>query len=512
LADEQSTAQRKETILDALGDVVSKVRMRLGEPSESLRKFHTPLARATSGSFDALRAWSAGIKAQQEAGYAAAIPLYERAIKLDPHFARALYSVGLYYRDAQQEGRARDLLSKAFAQRERASARERFRIDGLYYSFVTVEYTKAVETHQQWMQAYPRDEKAVSSLASFYGDVCEYEKSIALFRRARQMAPNNFIIHEDLVELLAASGQFDNAREAYQEMRRRGLDDDAPHVYMYSVDFLQHDTKEMAQEAAWFEGKPLFQHEVLSEHADAEAYMGHLVRARELTKEAVQSALAADNREQAAAWQLNSAWREEVFGNRREAGEQAIRALSIAPESREGSAIAAIILARTGDTARAGALAKDLESRYPQHAVVQSYWLPSIRAQIDFTEGRLAPALRELETAKRYDPLLPQVAYYSHMPSVVLRAEVYLALHQPEEAVKQWETILQWPGIVQLSATAPIAKLKLARALALQAGTGESAARARARTTYQEFLSLWKDADADIPVLREAQVEFAKLQ
>jgi tetratricopeptide (TPR) repeat protein len=512
LAQAQSTAQGKDKVLDALGEAVSKLRVQLGEPLESVRKYNTPLSHATTASFEALREWGVGIRAQQEKDAAAALPFFEKAVKLDPNLASAIYSLGIIYRNWEQEARAREFFTKAFALRQRASVRDRFRIAGLYYSFVTVEYEKAVGTYREWMRTYPRDEKAVANLGSFYGDVCEYEQAIAQFSKARRMNPNDVIAHEDLIEILTATGQFGKAREAYQEMQRMKLDDDSPHVELYSVGFLEHDTNEMAQQAAWFEGKAQLQHELLSEEADAEAYAGHLYRARELTAQAVQSALRADNREQAAAWQLNSAWREEFFGNTREAHEQAVRALAIAPDSREGEATAAILLARTGDIPKASAIARDLEKRYPLHAVVQSYWLPCIRAQIALASKHPASALQHLKKTAPYDTLFPQVTFYSHMPSVVLRAEAYSAIGQPAASAKQWETILENPGIVQLSATAPVAKLQLARAYAFQLGIVNSSAHTKARTAYQDFLSLWKDGDPNIPLLKEAKAEFAKLK
>jgi tetratricopeptide (TPR) repeat protein len=512
LALAQSTAQGKDKVLDALGEAVSKLRVQLGEPLDSVREFRTPLSRATTTSFEALQAWSAGITAQKEKGAAAAIPFFEAAVRLDPNFASALFDLGLTYRNSQQEALARNLFIRAFAVRSHASARKRFSIEGLYYSFVTVEYERAVETYRQWRRIYPRDERPVSNLGSFYGDVCEYGQAIAQFKEARRMNPKNFIVHEDLIEILTAAGEFEEAREAYSEMLRMKLDDDAPHVYMYSVAFLEHDVKEMGNQAAWFNGKPDVQHEILSEQADTEAYDGHLARARELTTQAVQLALSAHNSEQAAAWLLNASWREDLFGHIREAHDQAVRALEMAPDSREGEAMAAILFARTGDVPRATVAAEDLEKRYPDHPVVQSYWLPCIRAQIALTQKDPSLALRLLRTAVHYDTLLPQVAYYSHMPSVVLRAEAYSALGQPTAALKEWKGILKYPGIVQLSATAPIARLQLARASARQAvGTG-NAARTEARTAYQDFLSLWKGADSNIPLLKEAKAEFTKLQ
>jgi len=512
LADQQSPAQDKEKILDALGEAISEVRMQLGEPVESVRTFNTPLSRATSGSFEALRAWNAGIRAKQERGDGAALPFFESAAQLDPNFASALFSIGVIYRNTSQEGRAREFDTKAFVQRDRGSVRDRFRIAGLHYSFVTVEYAKAVETYREWAKAYPRDEKAIMGLGSFYGDVCRYGEAVAQFTKARRMDPNDVIAHDDLIEMLMATGQFAKVREASLEMQRLRLDDDTPHIFMYSVSVLVGDTKEMDQQAGWFAGRPQFQHELLSEQADAEAYNGHLARGRTLTKQAVESALRADNKEQAAAWQLNSAWREDLFGNTKEAREQALRALEIAPDSREESAVAAILLARTGDTARANSIAKDLDQRYPVHAVVQAYWLPCIRAQISLANKQPASALQQLERARPYDTLFPQVAYYSPMLSVVLRAEAYLALGQLAAAAKEWDIVSQHPGITQLSATAPISKLQLARASALQARSSDSSARAKARVAYQEFLSLWKDADPDIPALKDAKAEFAKLE
>jgi hypothetical protein len=283
------------------------------------------------------------------------------------------------------------------------------------------------------------------------------------------------------------------------------LDDDAPHVYLFVVAFLENDEKEMANQVAWFNGKAEVQHEILSEQADAEAYKGHLARGRELTRQAVESALKAHNKEQAAAWLLNAAWREELFGNPQQARAQAARAMEIAGDSREGEALAAILFARTGDVARATGAAEDLNKRFPDHPIVQSFWLPCIRAQVALMQKSPGRALELLQMAARYDSLLPQVAYYSPMPSVVLRAEAYAAAGQPAFAAEQWEKILNTPGIVQLSASAPVARLHLAQAYAKEND------RKRTAAAYQNFLSLWKDADSNIPILKKAQAEFAEL-
>jgi tetratricopeptide (TPR) repeat protein len=239
-------APGKDQILDALGDAVGKLRVQVGEPPESVREFRTPLSRATSASFGALKAWSTALQKQQGGadlaeGSHAALPLLEAAVTLDPNFASALFTIGLIYRDALQEARARDYLIRAFMRSDRSSVRERFRNAGMYYSFVTVEYEKAVKTYTEWIKAYPRDERPISNLGSFYGDVCRYEEAIEQFRQARKMNPSNVIYHEDLMEILTAVGRFGEAREAYQEMLRMKLDDDAPHVFLYAIAALQHD-------------------------------------------------------------------------------------------------------------------------------------------------------------------------------------------------------------------------------------------------------------------------------
>ena len=235
LAQTQATAQSKDRVLDGLGEVVRQLRVQLGEPLETVEKFTTPLPRATTASLEALRAWSAGIRAQQDKGDGAAVPFLETAIKLDPNFASALFRLGLIYRNSGREARGREFWNKAFALRGNASIREKFNIAGAYYSFVTVEYDKAVETYREWIKSYPRDERPVSNLGSFFGDVCEYEQAIAQFTEARRMNPRNATVHEDLIEILTATGQFGKAHEAYQEMQRMKLDTDAVHVFMYSV-------------------------------------------------------------------------------------------------------------------------------------------------------------------------------------------------------------------------------------------------------------------------------------
>ena len=500
----------RDGVIDALGEGVRRLRRDVGEPAASVEHFHTNLSRATSASVEALEAWSAGLRTWREQGPVAAFPALEKAVRFDPEFAAATYDLGLAYRNSGQEERARELFTRAFTGRDRASTRKRLQIAAQYHAFVTVDEHLAQEAFEAWTTGYPRDYKAVSNFGSFYGDVCRYPEAIALFERARDMAPTDVVVHEDLMEMLLAVGEFQRAIAVYDDIRRRHLDDDSPHLYRYVIAALDGDPQTMESQVAWFRDKPDLQHEILAEQADAAALAGHLHRARELTDQAVAAARASGNAEQSAAWLLNAAWREALFGNEEEARAATLQALSAAPSSREGEATAAIILARTGDGARAERLLADIERRYARHSVMRSYWVPTIRAQLALKGGAAAAALKELAAAERLDLLYPQVFFYSLMPSVVLRAEAYLVSGQPQRAAEQWQIVLRHPGIVQLSATETFAKLGLARTYAHgvvhRASSGTSA-----RAAYQSFLASWQRADPDIPLLIQAQAEEARL-
>lgn len=509
LAHEEFTAYR-ERLIDELGRAAERLRVDLGEPRASVQRYSTILSNATSASFEALEAWASALALWRSEGAAAALPLLQKATDADPAFTAATYDLGLAYRNSGQEERARELFTRAFAARDHASTRKRFSIAAQYHAFVTVDEARAVESFKAWIRSYPRDYKAVSNLGSFYGDICRYPEAIAQFELARRMNPADVVAHEDLMEMLTAVGEFAKARGVYQDIMRLSLDDDSPHLYLYVIAALENNTAEMASQSAWFVGKKDLQHEILSEEADAAAASGQLTRARELTEHAVGSALGAGDVEQAASWLLNAAWREELFGNAEFARAQALRALTLAPASREGEATAAIILARAGDSARAKSLVADIERRYPNHSVMQSYWLPTIRAQIALKARDARTALAELHRAEPLDLLYPQVFFYSLMPSVVLRAEAYMLDGESGRAVEQWRTILQNPGIAQLSATVPIARLQLARSYAASSRGGPP--DSRAGEAYQEFLRRWDAADPGIPVLAQARAEFAQLR
>jgi eukaryotic-like serine/threonine-protein kinase len=507
LAQEQATAPGKEKVLDALGEAASKLRSELGESLASVQRFDAPLAQETTPSLEALKAQSLARKAEHEKGSAAALPFFMHAIELDPNFATALEGVGIMYSNLGQIARSTQYLTQAFNLREHASEREKLHITSMYYMNVTGELDRAVETFREWQENYPRDDVAYTNLGSLYATEGKYEQSVEQTRAGLRLNPDNVIAYENLIGDLAYLNRFDEARQAFQEAMDRKLDDDQPHLNLYAIAFLQGDEKGMAQQAAWFEGRPELEHEILALESDTASYSGHLRTARELTERGVQSALRADNKEAAAAWQLNGAWREALFGNIDDARREATTGLALAPESRDDSALAALVLSRTGDRARALALTQTLSKRFPLHTLVQSYWVPVIMAQDALAGKGSAAAIEKLRAvAPPLDLNTPSNSYSSCLYPIYLRGEAYLAAGQGSAAAGEFQRILDHKGLVWNCPAGAVARLQLGRAYAMQGDT------AKAKSAYQDFLTLWKDADPDIPILKEAKAEYTKLQ
>ena len=506
LAQEQATAAGKEKVLDVLGEAAAKLRAQLGESLASVQKFDAPLGQETTPSLEALKAESIGRKIEYEKGSAAALPFYQHALDLDPNFAIALEGVGIMYGNIGQPTRGQEYLSKAFALRDRASEREKLHITSMYYMTTTGELDKAIETFREWEENYPRADIAYTNLGTVYATEGKMEQGTEQTREGLRLNPDNVIAAENLLGFLVGLGRFDEARQLYQQTMARKLDDDTLHNVLYGVEFIERNPKGMAEQAAWFEGRPELQHEILALESDTEAYAGHVGKARELTRRAEETALRSDNKESAALWQLNSAWREAAFGNLEEAKREAAAGLALAPDSRDVQQLAALVLARAGDTVRARALAQELAKRYPLHTVVQSYWLPTIQAQMALNAKDAESALAQLRNAANLEyGLTVSNANNSCLYPTYLRGEAYLAAGQ-EGAAAEFQKIIDRPGIVWNCATGALAHLELGRTYAL---AGD---KAKARVAYQDFLTLWKDADPDIPVLKEAKAEFAKLQ
>jgi DNA-binding winged helix-turn-helix (wHTH) protein/tetratricopeptide (TPR) repeat protein len=514
---EQVTAASKEKVLDALGEAASKMRGELGESLATVQKFDVPLEQATTSSLEALKALSLGKKASDEKGAAAGLPYDQRAIELDPNFAMAYRAVGIDYTSLSELGRASGYFTKAFQLREHASEREKLTITAEYYSYATGELDKAAKTFQEKIQSYPREDPAYVNLGIVYALQGQHEKAAEITRQAVRLAPDAVSEYEDLANYALAMQRFDETRRIIHEAQSRKLDDYLLRNVVYALGFLASDSAAMAEQQQWFAGKPEFENVGLALASDTEAYGGHLGKARELTKRAVDSANRADSKENGAVWQANAALLQAAYGDDAGARQSAAAALKLAPESRGVESEAALAFALAGDMKRADSLAQDLGKRYPLDTQMQSLWLPAIQAQLALDKKNPALALSTLQAASPIEfGYVPFVMNISCLYHVYIRGEAYLATGQGSPAAAEFQKILDHSGIVWNCWTGALAHLGVARANALESSTSQGAeadaARGRALAAYKDFLTLWKDADPDIPILKQAKVEYAKLQ
>ena len=517
LAEEQVTAASKEKVLDTLGEAASKLRTELGESLATVQKLDVPLSEATTSSLEALQAYTLGRKAVNEKGSAAALPYDQRAIELDPNFAVGYNAVGGDYVSLGELGRASDYFTKAFQLREHASEREKLGITANYYQNVTGELDKAAQTYQEEIESYPRVSAGYGSLGIVYNAQGKYEKAMEMERQAVRLAPDQLVIYGNLAGYTLALQRFDETRQIIQEAQARKLDSDILHNDLYALAFVNSDSAAMAEQQQWYAGKPDYENEGLALASDTEAYGGHLGKARELTKRAVDSAIRADNKEAGAIWQENAALEQAAFGNPAEARQSAAEALKLAPTSQGVEVEAALAFAMAGDTARAESMAQDLGKRFPLDTQMQSLWLPAIQAQLALGRKNPAAALTALQAASTIE--LGSISFLNNVSCLYptyVRGEAYLAAGQGKEAAAEFQKIIDHSGIVWNCWTGALAHLGVARAKALQARTSQGAdadaARVRALAAYKDFLTLWKDADPDIPILKEAKAEYAKLQ
>ncbi|HLJ88461.1 MAG TPA: hypothetical protein VKZ53_16695 [Candidatus Angelobacter sp.] len=518
LAQEQITAASKEKVLDALGEAASKIRGELGESLVTVQKFDVPLYQATTSSLEALKAYSLGGKAYHEQGAAAALPYSQRAIQLDPNFAMGYNEVGNDYLSLAELSRAKENLSKAFELREHTSEPEKLAITTDYYQLVTGELEKAVQTYREWIESYPRNFTAPLGLGNVYTAQGQHEKPADAYRESLRFTSDSVVPYENLANSLLALQRFDDARQIIQQAQARKLDNFIFHNALYALAFLRSDSPAMEEQQQWFAGQPDVEHFGLSLASDTEAYAGHLGRARELSKRSIDSAIRADSKESGAIWQDNAALREAAFGNAAEARQAAAEALKLGPYSQGVGVEAALAFAMAGDAARSESLAKDLNQRFSLDTQMQSLWLPAIQGQLALEGKNPADALSALHTAAppiEFGSIL-FVNYVSCLYPTYIRGEAYLAAGKGDAAAAEFQKVLDHSGIVWNCWTGALAHLGVARANALQARTSQGAdadaARVRALAAYKDFLALRKDADPDIPILKQAKAEYAKLQ
>ena len=504
LVKEQVEASGKEGVLKALGKAASDLRGKLGESLTSVQKADVPIVAATTPSISALKAYSLGRRIGYAKGDAVAVPYYQRAAELDPNFALAYLELALLYSNLGESTRASENARKAFDLRDRVSEQEKYPIEAFYYLLVTGELQKSVQVYGLWKQSYPRNDIPPRNLGDSYMRLGEWEKARDETQDSLRLDPNVTNSISNLAWIELALNRTAEARSVVEKALARKLEGFLLRLPLYQCGFLQGDLKVMQEQLTWATGRPKEDDWLLSAQSDTEAYYGRLIHAREYSRRAVESAVNADTNEAAALWQVNAALREAEFRNDKVARQQAESALALSPGKHVRS-VAALALARAEDTKQAKKLAEALDLDFPQDTIVQEYWLPSIRAAIALKDKQGRRAVGELEPAAPYELGQCEPFQLGMMYPVYLRGEAYLSARQGKEAEGEFQKILDHSGIVLNFPLGALARLGLARAYALQGDT------VQARTRYQEFFTLWKDADPDIPILKQARSEFAKL-
>ena len=500
LAKEQVDAASKEDVLKALSRAASSLRAKLGESLPSVQKFDVPI-EATTSSLEALRNYSMGVTIGREKGDAPAIPFLKRAIELDPGFPMAYAGLSIHYSNLGQKSLALEYATKAYGLRDRVTERERLRISAVYFN-ATGELEKTSQVYELWIANYPRDFTPHANMGNIYSSIGQYEKALVEYGEGVRLGPDVVLGYTNLGATYYNLNRLDEAKSTFDQALAHKLDDGDLRLNMYALDFLQGDFAQMEQQVAWGAGKPGDEDPLLSAQSDTEAYYGRRSKARDFSRRAADSALRADAKETAALWQVNAALREAEWGDPATAKQGVTAALALS-RGRDVEVAAALALARIGDAPRAAALIGELEKSYGTNTLLKLYWLPTINAAIELNKGNSSQALVSLESAAPYE--LGVAGTITLYPPYV-RGQAYLLAHNGAAAAAEFQKLLDHRGIVVNFVTGALAHLQLGRAYAMAGDT------AKAKSAYKDFLTLWKDADPDIPILKQAKAEYAKLQ
>ena len=503
LAKEQGEATSKEDVLKALSRAASNLRAKLGESLPSVQKFDVPI-EATTSSLEALKNYSMGISVGREKGDAPSIPFLKRAIELDPNFPMAYAGLSIRYGNLGQPSLALECATKAYGLRDRVTEREKLRISADYF-FATGESDKEAQIYELWIANYPRDYLPYGNLGANYGAIGQYEKALAEFQESLRLDSGEMVGYGNLGSMYLSLNRPEDAKAAFDQALARKLDGGFIRWELYYLAFFRSDSVLMEQQLAWAAGKPGDEDRMLSEQSDTEAYYGRLGRARDFSRRAAESALRADAKETAALWQVNAALREAELRDPGLAQQDASTALKLSP-GRDVKVLAALALARIGDAPRATALAGELMKSYAANTLLKLYWLPTINAAIALDKGNSSQALEYLEAVAPYEFGAPPPFQEGTLYPPYLRGQAYLVTHNGTAAAAEFQKLLDHRGIVLNFVTGSLAHLQLGRAYAMAGDT------AKAKVAYQDFLTLWKNADPDIPLLKEARTEYAKLQ
>jgi len=494
LGSAEAQASDKNQVLDAIGKASSEIREKLGESLATVQRFDTPLAQATTSSLEALQAYTLGLSKFAKGDPAGAIPLQQQAIELDPEFAMAYLNLGQSYMVLAQHFRGREQIQKAFALRERASERERFNLVAVYHQTVSLDFDRTIENAELWAQNYPRDFTPHRILGFEYGALGKHERSAEEFRKAQQLDPGQALPYAGLMENFMSMERFTDARAVFEEAKTHRVETGEVERLRYKLAFLEGDQATMDKLAAALSSEPGFAISSLAMQSRTAAYFGHLKAARELTRQVTETALREKQSALAADAESDAAWREVLFGNTAEARVHLAEAVKLG-----GEPYTALVLA--ADATQASKMVDSIESLHPPDGYVSKVRVPQLRGAIELKRGNPGRALEILAPFAIYDEGWFDIYMFAYV-----RGEAYLLARRGSEAAAEFRNVIDHRGIVDSAPYGVRARLEAARAYALEGDTS------KARGAYQDFLTLWKDADPDIPILRQAQSEYAKLQ
>ena len=506
LTSTEAQANDKSHVLDALGKVSSEMRRKLGESLSTRQKYNTPLLQATTPSLEALQAYNLGAKALFAGNSAASLPFFQRATQLDPKFAMAYQAMASSYGNVGETALSAENSLKAFELRAGVSEPEKLMIEADYYYSVIGDLLKARRSCEIGTQTYPRNPFFHNILGVSANTLGQYETGLKESLESLRLAPYNTIFFRNVVSTYLLLNRVEDAAASAKEAQKKSALGSNLASVLYGIAFYRDDTAEMARQVAGAADKPGTEDLLLALQADTAAYFGHLGKARVFSRRAADSALRAGDKETAASYSAVSALREALFGDAAKARQQATVAKGRST-GRDMDYGVALALAYAADSNRAQALADDLSKRFPEDTVVQLNYLPTLRAKLTLLRSNPQQALDALGAAAPYELGLPTIGLYNwpNLYPVYVRGEAYLAARQGSEAVAEFQKILDHRGTVLNEPIGALAHLGLARAYAMQ---GENA---KATAAYQDFLTLWKDADPDIPIFIAAKAESAKL-
>ena len=499
LAQEQAEARSREDVLKALGRAASSLRQKLGESLSSVRSYDIPVEEATTPSLEALQAYSRALRTRYSNGDNDALPLFRRAVQLDPNFATAYTTMATIYANLGESGQSVQAARKAYELRDKVTERERLYIDSSYYALVTGELQKEIQVYQEWTQVYPRDPLPYKNLALSNSFLGQYSKALEGYQQAQQLEPNDVGVYIDLTATYINLNREDEAKVTLTRLQSLKLQHDYLPLLFYLLGFLSADRTEMTSWESAGASTTGTEDIVLSSEADTEAFYGRLGKSRHLSQSAADSALRNDAKERASVWQAHAALREAELGNPLTVEEDVSAALKSG--SVTADPVAALALARAGKIKMAEVMARKLAGDSPSDTLLNGYWLPSIRGAIDLAKGDPAATLNDLELAAPYETGGYPIALDTFYP-LYLRGLALLAQHQATPAAREFEKLLTYRGRLANSHLVPLTLLELGQAYAVAKDHPKACER------YQQFLTLWKDADQGSRILQQARSAF----